>query len=193
MSQRIIGITGGIATGKTTVSNYLANNYNIPILDADIYARSAVALGTPILAKIQTRYGQEILLENGNLNRTKLGEIIFNNTEEKQWLENQIHPYVRHQILTKIQQLSNQTIGLAVPLLFEANMTDLCTEIWVIYCYPEQQKQRLIQRDHLTPEQAQARINSQMSLEKKCQQADKIINNSFTLENLLQQIDTALL
>lgn len=193
MPQRIIGITGGIATGKTTVSNYLANTYNIPILDADIYARSSVELGTPILENIKNRYSKDILLEDGNLNRQKLGEIIFNNTEEKQWLENQIHPYVRYQILTNIQQLSAKIIGLAIPLLFEANMTDLCTEIWVIYCSLEEQIKRLMERDRLSPQQAQARINSQMPLEKKCQQADKIIDNSFTLEKLLQQIDTALL
>lgn len=191
MTKRIIGLTGGISTGKTTVSNYLANQ-QLPILDADIYARVAVALGSPVLRAIAHRYGSDILLSDGSLNRQKLGQIIFNNDDERHWLEQQIHPDVRNKFITAINELSTQTVVLVIPLLFEAGMTDLVTEIWVVYCSPQQQLQRLMQRDQLTLEQAQARINSQMPIQEKCDRADVILDNSSSLEVLLKQIDVAL-
>ncbi|MDZ7968099.1 MAG: dephospho-CoA kinase [Nostoc sp. DedSLP03] len=192
MTKRIIGLTGGIATGKTTVTNYLASTYNLPILDADIYAREAVSLGSPILGAIAQRYGEQILLPDGSLNRQKLGEIIFNRQDERNWIDNLIHPAVRDRFLKAIAQSSSQILVLVVPLLFEAGMTDLITEIWVVRCSQEQQLQRLIQRNHLNREQARARINSQLSIEEKVAHADVILDNSSTLEVLLKQIDVAL-
>jgi dephospho-CoA kinase len=189
--KRIIGLTGGIATGKTTVANYLAIAYNLPILDADIYARDAVSVGSPILNAIHVRYGEKILLADGNLNRSKLGEIIFNSEEERRWVENLIHPYVRQRFFEEIAA-SPQPMVLAVPLLFEANMTDLVTEIWVVSCPKEQQIQRLIQRDHLTYKQALRRINSQMPIAEKEKGADVILDNSSSKEALLQQVETFL-
>ncbi|MDZ8242333.1 MAG: dephospho-CoA kinase [Nostoc sp. ChiQUE01a] len=193
MTKRIIGLTGGIATGKTTVTNYLASTYNLPILDADIYAREAVSLGSPILGAIAKRYGQEILLADGTLNRQKLGEIIFNRENERNWVESLIHPYVRDRFLEAITQSSSQILVLVVPLLFEAGMTDLVTEIWVVHCSQEQQIQRLIQRNHLNQEQAEARINSQVSIAEKVARADIVLDNSSTLNVLLKQVDTALI
>ncbi|MFB2934909.1 dephospho-CoA kinase [Aerosakkonemataceae cyanobacterium BLCC-F154] len=193
MNQRKIGLTGGISTGKTTVSNYLANTYHLPILDADIYAREAVETGSPILNQISQRYGKEILLADGTLNRQKLGEIIFPNKEERLWLEQQIHPYVRQRFAEAMNQLpSNSTVILVIPLLFEAKLTNLVTEIWVVFVKEQQQIQRLMQRNNLTLEQAKARINSQMPLAEKCQKADVILDNSGSLEFLYQQIDAAL-
>ncbi|MDZ8069580.1 MAG: dephospho-CoA kinase [Nostoc sp. DedQUE08] len=192
MTKRIIGLTGGIATGKTTVTNYLASTYNLPILDADIYAREAVSLGSPILGAIAQRYGEQILLPDGSLNRQKLGEIIFNRQDERKWIDNLIHPDVRDRFLKAIAQSSSQILVLVVPLLFEAGMTDLVTEIWVVRCSQEQQLQRLIQRNHLNTEQARARINSQLSIEEKVAHADVVLDNSSTLEILLKQIDVAL-
>ncbi|MEH1834389.1 MAG: dephospho-CoA kinase [Nostoc sp.] len=192
MTKRIIGLTGGIATGKTTVTNYLASAYNLPILDADIYAREAVSLGSPILGAIAQRYGEQILLPDGSLNRQKLGEIIFNRQDERKWIEDLIHPDVRARFLKAIAQSTSQTLVLVVPLLFEAGMTDLVTEIWVVHCSQEQQLQRLIQRNHLNREQAQARINSQLSIKEKVANADVVLDNSSTLEVLLKLIDEAL-
>lgn len=192
-TQRLIGLTGGIGTGKTTVSNYLADNYQLPILDADVYAREAVSIGSPILQKISDRYGSDLLLSDGTLNRKKLGEIVFNNPDERRWLEQQVHPYVRQRFAGEMEKLPpNSTAVLVVPLLFEANLTDIATEIWVAYCSPEKQLERVMQRDRLTPEQARSRINSQMSLEEKCKKADVVLDNSSTLENLLEQVDFAL-
>jgi dephospho-CoA kinase len=192
MTKKIIGLTGGIATGKTTIANYLADAYNLPILDADIYAREAVCVGSPILDAIATRYGKQILLPNGNLDRQKLGEIIFKNPKERTWIENLIHPYVRDRFLAEIQASTVETLVLVVPLLFEAGMTDLVTEIWVVWCSQQQQLTRLMQRNHLTFEQAQARIHSQMPIAEKAARADVVLDNSSTLEALLKQVDAAL-
>ncbi|MDZ8106524.1 MAG: dephospho-CoA kinase [Nostoc sp. DedQUE12a] len=192
MTKRIIGLTGGIATGKTTVTNYLASTYNLPILDADIYAREAVSVGSPLLGAIAQRYGQQILLTDGNLNRQKLGEIIFNRQDERNWIESLIHPYVRDRFLEAITESSSQILVLVVPLLFEAGMTDLVTEIWVVHCSQEQQLQRLMQRNHLNQEQAQARINSQLSIAEKLARANIVLDNSSSLEVLLKQVDIAL-
>ncbi|MBD2434606.1 MULTISPECIES: dephospho-CoA kinase [Fischerella] len=192
MTKKIIGLTGGIATGKTTVANYLADAYNLPILDADIYAREAVCVGSPILDAIATRYGKQILLPNENLDRQTLGEIIFKNSEERTWVENLIHPYVRDRFQAEIKASTVETLVLVVPLLFEAGMTNLVTEIWVVWCSQQQQLTRLMQRNHITFEQAQARIHSQMPIGEKAARADVVLDNSSTLEALLKQVDAAL-
>jgi dephospho-CoA kinase len=192
MAKRIIGLTGGIATGKTTVANYLAGVHHLPILDADIYAKEAVAVGSPILDAIAHRYGPEILLANGSLNRQKLGEIIFTDSEQRRWVESVIHPYVRDRFCQEITASSAETLVLVIPLLFEAGMTDIVTEIWVVRCWEQQQIQRLMQRNNLTPEQAQARINSQMPIAEKVKLADVVLDNTSTPQVLFLQVDAAL-
>ncbi len=189
--KRIIGLTGGIATGKTTVSNYLAHRYQLPVLDADIYAREAVQVGSPILSKICDRYGSGVQLPDGTLNRKRLGEIVFTNPAQRQWLEQQIHPYVRDRFQSELNTLVAPTVVFVVPLLFEAGMTDLVTEIWVVTCSAEQQIKRMIERDRLSREQAQSRINSQLPLEEKVARADVVLDNSSTPEALLKQVDLA--
>ena len=145
-----------------------------------------------IWRQIIKRYDSTIQLPDGSLNRKVLGEIIFNNPTEKSWLEGKIHPYVRDRFLSEGQQLKADTVVLVIPLLFEAKMTDLVTEIWVVSCSEQQQLGRLIERDRLTLEQARARIQSQLPLSTKIAGADLILDNSSTLDNLLFQIDTAL-
>ena len=192
MTKRIIGLTGGIATGKTTVANYLASAYNLPVLDADIYARDAVSVGSPILAAIAQRYGEQILLADGNLNRQKLGESIFNTHVERYWVEQLIHPYVGDRFLKAIAASPAQTLVLVVPLLFEAGMTNLVTEIWVVSCSEEQQLERLMRRNNLTLEQAQARIKTQLPIAEKASRAKVVLDNTNSLEELLKQVDAAL-
>ncbi|MBV8886304.1 MAG: dephospho-CoA kinase [Chroococcidiopsidaceae cyanobacterium CP_BM_RX_35] len=207
-NRRIIGLTGGIATGKTTVSDYLATVYQLPVLDADIYAREAVVVGSPVLGAITEHFGSDILLSDGTLNRQCLGQIIFSYPDERQWLEQLIHPFVRDRFVEAIHELPAPTIVLVVPLLFEAKMTDLVTEIWVVYCSNQQQLERLMQRSKLTkqrallPEEAsertltqqaaQARIDSQMPIAEKCKRADVVLDNSSTKEDLLKQVDAAI-
>jgi dephospho-CoA kinase len=195
VKRRIIGITGGIGTGKTTVSNYLATQYHLPILDADIYAREAVQAGSPVLEEIIERYGLAILLPDGTLDRLRLGQLIFSSPPERLWLEQRIHPYVRDRIQTKLNSLNQEqypTVVLVVPLLFEADMTDLVTEIWVVSCSEKQQIERVKSRNNLPLEEIQSRINSQMPLEKKVKRADVVLDNSSTTEALLKQVDLAL-
>lgn len=194
--QRIIGLTGGVGMGKTTVSSYLAETHGLPILDADVYARSAVEPGSQVLADIIERYGSNILQSDGTLDRRRLGDIVFNCSAERFWLEQRIHPYVRDRIEADLQKLAAQaqtTVVLVVPLLFEARMTDLVTEIWVVRSHANQQRKRLMQRDQLNLEQIQARIDSQMPIEKKIAQADVVINNFSSLDSLFREIDHALL
>ncbi|MBS3026892.1 MAG: dephospho-CoA kinase [Dolichospermum sp. DET50] len=193
MTKNLIGLTGGIATGKSTVANYLATTYNLPILDADIYARDAVSVGSPILSQIAEKYGTEILLNDGNLNRAKLGEIIFHQPEKRDWVERVIHPYVRNCFDKDIKESSANTLILVIPLLFEANLENLVNQIWVVSCSAQQQQQRLIERNNLTPEQAAARINSQLPIAEKIARADVVLDNCGNLESLLQQIDKVLL
>ena len=190
--KRIIGLTGGIGCGKTTVSDYLASAYQLPVLDADIYAREAVQLGSPVLNRITERYGSGIQLPDGTLNRKRLGEIVFSNPAERQWLEQQIHPYVRSRFHSELARLVAPTVVLVIPLLIEAGMTNLVTEVWVVSCSPEQQLQRIRERDRLSLEHAQARLNSQLPIEQKVARADVVLNNSSTREALLKEVDLAL-
>jgi dephospho-CoA kinase len=188
--MRLIGITGGIGTGKSTVTNYLQTRYQLPIWDADIYARSAVAIGSPILAAISQRYPADILQPDGTLDRRRLGAIIFNDINERQWLEAQIHPYVQNCFEIAISQLAPDGIAvLAIPLLFEANMTDLVTEIWVVSCDRTTQINRVMARDIIDESAAQIRIDSQMSLADKIALADVNLDNSTNIEDLKYQID----
>ena len=190
--MRIIGLTGGIATGKTTVSNYLSRKYSLPILDADVYAREAVAPDSPILQHIFAHFGNDLKLADGSLDRTALGDLIFSDETAKKWLENKIHPYVRDRFSQALAQIEQDTVILAIPLLFEANLTHLATEIWVVACSYELQLARLQKRSNLTKEQAQKRINSQLPLTEKIAQADYVLENNSTVEHLYQQCDRIL-
>jgi dephospho-CoA kinase len=195
--KRIIGLTGGIATGKSTVSHYLLSKYGVPILDADLYAKEAVAQNSLLLAAIFEHFGDRFKLKDGSLNRSALGDLIFSNAEAKQWLENLIHPHVRDRFTRELAKIENaqqnttpqNTVVLSIPLLFEANLTHLITEIWVVSCSPEIQLSRLQQRNNLTLEQAQNRINSQLPLSEKIARADFVLDNDSTLEALYQKCD----
>jgi dephospho-CoA kinase len=191
-AKRSIGLTGGISTGKSTVSDYIANKYQIPVLDADLYAREAVNPGSSILDNLVKRYGKKILLEDRSLNRQALGAIIFNDADEKKWVEQQIHPFVRDRFIEEMQKLNDEIVVLAIPLLFEANLVDLVNEIWVVYCDKNQQIERLSKRDRLNQQQARIRIDSQLPIEQKIAAADVILDNSSSLEALYQQIDRAI-
>ena len=187
-----MGLTGGIGTGKSAIAHYLDKAYNIPILDADTYAREAVSKDSPILETIKNRYGNAVINADGSLNRSRLGEIIFNDSAEKQWVEQQIHPHVRHRIETELNQINAEIIVVMIPLLFEAKMQDLVTETWVVYCSLQQQLKRVMERDELSQKEARSRINAQMPLTDKIALADVVLDNSRSIEELQQQVDKAL-
>jgi dephospho-CoA kinase len=190
---RTIGLTGGIGTGKTTVSDYLASYYGLIILDADRYARDAVAPDSQGLRAIVNRYGPEMLRLDKTLDRPRLAEMMFQSATEKRWLEGLIHPFVRDRLIATAQSLHHQpVIVMDIPLLFEAQMTDLVSEIWVVYCRPDLQLSRLMARDRLTEQAAQRRIESQMPLAQKCDRADVVLDNSGSVNALYAQVDRAL-
>jgi dephospho-CoA kinase len=202
--QRRIGLTGGIGMGKTTVSNYLRDRHQLPVLDADVYARDAVSVGSPILNAIGDRYGAEMLLPDGQLDRRRLGNLIFEHEAERRWLEQQIHPWVRQQMMADLQALADKNkkqAVLAVPLLFEADMTDLATEIWVVSCTAEQQLERLTHREAqrlggpvemVNMDHLKSRIASQWPIDAKIAQADIHLDNSQGQAFLFEQIDRAI-
>lgn len=206
MGQRIIGLTGGIATGKSTVAHYLAHHHGLPVLDADEYARAAVRPlpspqqpppPNPILTAIAQRYGPGILLPSGELNRARLGQIVFPDEAERRWLEAQIHPYVRQRFALAMEALTHCPVVVqAIPLLFEANLTDQVTEVWVVVCNPVQQQQRLMARNGLSAAQASDRIAAQLPLAEKAARADVVLDNSgppgHLATQLHPQIDAAL-
>jgi dephospho-CoA kinase len=194
-AQRIIGLTGGIAMGKTTVSNYLAEVHQLPILDADVFAREAVEPGQAVLQAIAQRYGSGMLLPNGQLNRQQLATVIFSSPAERLWVEQCIHPFVRDRFteslttppLNDVQRYP--VVVMVIPLLFEARMVDLVTETWVVFCSEEGQIERLMERDSLTWAQAKSRISSQMPIQKKMARANVVLENTSTLDFLLRQVD----
>ncbi|MEL6400818.1 MAG: dephospho-CoA kinase [Cyanobacteria bacterium J06626_4] len=193
MGQRIIGLTGGIATGKSTVSDYLAEHYQLPILDADVYARQAVEFGTKALVAIAQRYGDEVLNAHGTLNRSHLAQVIFQDPVEKIWVEQQIHPFVQQRFAEEMQLLpSAPTVVQSIPLLFEANFVVQVTEIWVVMASENIQLARLIKRNALSEAAARARINSQWPLSAKVAEADIVLDNNGTMTALYAQVDQAL-
>ena len=184
--MQLIGLTGGIATGKSTVSAMLKKAGAI-IVDADRIARDVVKKGLPAYREIVAQFGTEVLLPDGEINRNMLGDIIFNDHQKKQLLNSIVHPYVNEEVNRQIIQIQkthpNAVIVLDIPLLIEAGMHDDLSEIIVVYTPQDIQIQRLMQRDRISEADALARVQSQMSIEEKKQQATLVIDNSGTIEN----------
>lgn len=187
MQQRIIGLTGGMGTGKSTVAQILAQ-YGIPVWDADLASREIVAPGTPVYQAIVERYGTDIINTTGELQRAKLGALVFAQPTELTWLEQQIHPVVRQQAQRWLRVRDAPILVLVIPLLFEAAMTDLITEIWVVSCTSASQYQRIQARDQLSPEAITQRLARQWSLAQKIALADVVIDNNGSLEDLTKQL-----
>ena len=181
--QRRIGITGGIASGKTLIGNYLYESKQWPILDTDLYAHEALKASSQISKKVLFRYGDKIIQKstktNPVINRKALAQIIFQNKYEKNWLEKVIHPFVNQRLEEELEKYKkNSNIILIIPLLFEKNYTNLCSEILFIDCSRDEQVNRLLKRDRLSTEEANQRIDAQWNNNYKKQFADYIITNS---------------
>ena len=181
--QRRIGITGGIASGKTIIGDFLFQAKQWPILDADLYAHEALSAESEIIKKVWLRYGSKIIKNSSKnnqiINRKALAKIVFQNEIEKKWLEGIIHPFVNKRIEEELEKLkSNSIVILIIPLLFEKNYTGLCSEICYIDCPRDMQLKRLQSRDNLDLEEANQRIDAQWANSFKKQFADHIINNS---------------
>jgi dephospho-CoA kinase len=192
VAARRIGLTGGIASGKSSVGRLLAAR-GLPLLDADVYAREALAPGSPGAGAVLERYGDGIRAPGGEIDRAALGQIVFGDGDERRWLEQLLHPVVRACFTAKLQELAAEpVVVLVVPLLFEAGLETLCSEVWLVDCDETQQLQRLMARDGLGEADARARIAAQWPLARKRQLADVVLNNRGEPEQLAALVEQAL-
>jgi len=173
----IIGLTGGIGSGKSTVANEF-KALGIEVVDADLVAREVVAPGQPALAEIELYFGQEVINYDGELNRAKLRQVIFSSEQKKQWLNNLLHPIIREALLTQLAQARSQYVILEAPLLLENKLTRYTDFTLVVDVPVTLQIERAMQRDNNSRSQIQAIIDAQISRQERRQQADYVIDNS---------------
>nr|WP_225867292.1 dephospho-CoA kinase [Cyanobium sp. PCC 7001] len=194
--QRRIGLTGGIASGKSTAGRWLADQAGLPLLDADHYAREALAPGSAGEAEVLQRYGAAVRPAEGTaqgIDRAELGRLVFHDPAERAWLEQLVHPQVRRRFEAELQRLAGEpAVVLMIPLLFEAGLEGLCSEVWLIDCDERQQLQRLMQRNQLDEAEARARISAQWPLQRKRPLADVVLDNRSGVEALEAGLAAAL-
>ncbi|EJO7006509.1 dephospho-CoA kinase [Listeria monocytogenes] len=189
---KTIGLTGSVATGKSTVSNMI-QQAGIPLVDADIAARKVVEPGTEGLKEIVAYFGEEILLADGTLNRAKLGEIIFKDKEKREKLNEITHPRVKDYMLEARERFfraGEELVFFDIPLLYESHLESLVDQIVVVWTTPETELKRLMERNNLTKEDALRRIESQMGIDEKARKADFVIDNNESLEKTQKQVYT---
>ena len=184
--MRIIGLTGGIASGKSTVASILSE-FGATIIDADKIAREIVEPGKSALREIHKAFGDDILLADGSLNRQRLGEMIFNDPTKRQLLNSIVHPKIIEECQKRLEyykQAGKQAVILEVPLLIEIGMDAMVDEVWLVAADTQTQINRLIKRDGLSKGQALKRIEAQMSLEEKIPKADIIIDGQLSIDEV---------
>lgn len=180
----IIGVTGGIGSGKSTIVDLFAE-LGVPAVDADIIAREITKKGKPLLAQIVERFGSHILLENGELDRAALRQLVFANKKEKEWLNSLLHPIISKEMLAQLSAQTAPYTLFVVPLLIENNLTALCNRVLVVDVSPATQLIRAAKRDHNNLEQIQRIMDAQVSQEERLKWATDVINNDKDLaENL---------
>lgn len=182
--MRIIGLTGGIACGKSNVSAALAS-VGATIIDGDLLSREAVAPGSRGLEDIRAAFGDSVFHEDGTLNRRMLGDRVFQNPSEKAKLDGIMQPLIRSLTMARMEEAEHQGAKVCVldmPLLYEFGYETLCDTVWCVYIPPEKQLQRLMERDHMTRQQALNRIASQMPAAEKAARAQTVIHTDGTLE-----------
>ena len=191
--QRRIGLTGGIATGKSTVAQLLSERFGLPVLDADLYAHQALASGTPGAQAVLERYGDAVRNRSTiDLDRPALGRIVFADAAERRWLEGLVHPLVRQRFAAELQRLAAApVVVLMIPLLYEAGLEELCTEIWLVDCPEAEQLRRLMARDGLGEAEARARLAAQWPQQRKRALADVVIDNEDGQKSLADRLARA--
>jgi dephospho-CoA kinase len=184
-----VGLTGGIATGKSYVVRRL-RDFGVPVVDADVLAHEAVARGTPGLAAVVERFGADVLSVDGDLDRQRLGEVVFRDDAARRDLENIIHPVVRRGIAEFFDHLPpNTRVAVAdIPLLYETHRERHFDRVVVIACAPDTQIARLIARDTLSREAAERRVAAQLPIEEKVRRADFVIRTDGTHAETDEQI-----
>ena len=186
----ILGLTGGIATGKSTVSRYFSDQ-GYPVIDADLIAREVVEPGTLGLEKIVAVFGRSVLTQQGELDRQKLGQLVFSDILKRKKLDAVLDGEIRQAIVKAIEEYTLKKTALVIvdiPLLYEAGYESLMTKVMVVHVPEETQLKRLMERNSLTQEEAKQRMNSQLSIQIKKMRADFVIDNSGTKEETKLQV-----
>ena len=180
-----VGLTGGIASGKSAVADILKNE-NIPVVDADEVSRAVMRPGSPLFQQIVQAFGHEVLNPEGDLDRAALGEKVFSNPKALERLNSLTHPVIWAEMQRQVSQLeqTHSLVVVMVPLLLENGRQDFVDEVWLVSLPRDVQKARLMARNQLTEAQAEARISAQMPLEEKLKLADRVIDNSGDLAHL---------
>ena len=184
----IVALSGGIASGKSTIANLFAQ-LGVPIIDADVIARQVVEIGTDAYKLIIKHFSQEILLPNNEIDRSQLREIIFNNDHERLWLNNLLHPIIQEQTQIQIAKQTAAYVIWVVPLLVENNLHNLADRVLMVDTPEQLQLERLIQRDNIDESLAKKMISSQISSQKRLTYADDIIVNNGDLTSLTAQVN----
>lgn len=190
----IIGLTGSIASGKSTVSKMLEER-GFPIVDADRVARIVVEPGQPALEKIREAFGDEVILEDGTMDRAAVGDRIFNAPAERKKLNDIMHPAIRHEMLSQRDahfDSGAKTVVMDIPLLFESRLQHFVDKILVVSVTEETQLHRLMERNGFSEKEARARISSQLPISEKEREADAVIYNNGTKEESEKQLDRIL-
>ncbi|HDG3897416.1 TPA: dephospho-CoA kinase [Staphylococcus aureus] len=190
---KVIGLTGGIASGKSTISELLSV-FGFKVVDADKAAREAVKKGSKGLAQVREVFGDEAIDENGEMNRRYMGDLVFNHPEKRLELNAIIHPIVRDIMEEEKQEYLKQgyNVIMDIPLLFENELENTVDEVWVVYTSESIQMDRLMQRNNLSLEDAKARVYSQISIDKKSRMADHVIDNLGDKLELKQNLERLL-
>lgn len=188
MSQYVVGVSGGIGSGKTTVTNYF-KKFNIDVIDADIVARQVVEPGTSGLNAIVGKFGQKILDQNGLLDRSQLRQLVFSDPENKKWINQLLHPAIRTEMVKQVQQANSVYCLLSVPLLVENNLYDMVDRVLIVDVSETNQLKRTLLRDKTNAQQIQAIMDSQASREQRLAVADDVIDNNDNPEKLLLQVE----
>jgi len=186
----VVGLTGGIASGKSTVSRMFADE-GIPVICADELARDAVKPGSPALEEIHRTFGNEVLAEDGTLDRVAMARLVFQDAGKRKLLESIIHPRVAEAQQKKLRCLELEGHGIAVidvPLLYESGWEKAFDLVIVVHVPQDVQEQRLVERDKISLEDARARLKAQMPIEEKKKRADRVIDNTRGMEHTLDQV-----
>ena len=183
----IIGLTGGIGSGKTAVSDTF-KSLGIDIVDADVSSRRVVEKGQPALDAIQSHFGDNVLDSGNNLDRAKLREIIFNNSEERVWVEKLLHPKIAEHIKDQLESSESPYCILVSPLLLETEQKSYCSFVLVVDVPEESQIARTAKRDGVSEEQVKNIISAQIDRKKRLEQADEIIINDGSMEDLKEKV-----
>lgn len=186
----VIGLTGSIASGKSTVSR-MFDEWEIPVIDADQISRDVVRPGEPAYEDIVHVFGKDVLFKDGTLDRKKLGKVIFSSKERRKELNDIVHPRVREEMIRRRESYKEEdykAVVLDIPLLYESGLTDYVERVLVVAVDEETQLQRLMERDGSSREDARERITSQIPVSRKAEMADAVIDNNGTEEESFRQL-----